>query len=1435
MIKIRLASMSETSEDSEIEIIEGELLSSAADRVLENLNLTDPPYQYFNVTVNGNLIDGDFWHFTSLRKEDTVLFAPKIKNAKQAGGIFVLLAVIAANVVTGGAASTGTISLLQAGLINAGVAIVSSYLVSKLIPPPIMDTNIGGSGSDIRESQVYSISSQANAVRKFQTVPKVYGTHRMFPVVAANPYTELEADPNTGIYSQYMYAIYDFGLGRLKVEDLRIGTTLISEFDQVTYRMVDPNKPNASEGSWDVNLNKTFTIYKGDVASESVSTTMNGNQAKADPIDSWQTVRNAPTNPNLRSQEITVNMICPRGLYAFDSENNIQTRTIETFIEYSPAATENWKPFNDPATVSKSSFVGGGGSQAYTDVPMEFISMGTFDPFAQARLAILRVSDKVLYYRDPFYGIFPYSDFRQYRTDYYMGYPAGTLSVIMSDQANVGDKIKVGERILGTVLTKVLYAVIGPKTWYTYTFTSATTFYVDVQSSWLYTREIENHAFPYTTDIYTEWFNVSYTPAASKEVLIPGKFQIRGATQQQHFATIKFVPITPGDYKVRVKRLSTSSASTTQFQDELTWINIIGRTDNSPILTTKRHVFMEIRIKASGQLNGAIQNLSATCTSALNVWTGAAWQLQLTRNPAWIFADIITGEAAKKPLALSRLHTGSLLEWANFCNQIPGSIPGVINYSMRRYNCDFILDFQPTVQNLLQQVASAAQATPNLIDGKYGVLLDINRGTPTQLFTPRNSWGFESSRNYAESPHAVRVQFIDPSRDWQPNETTIYDDGYNEITATEIQDLPTFGVTNVEQASRYGKYIATQHALRQEVFSLNVDFENLVCTRGDFVQISQDVMKVGGTPARVKTKVGNQITIDDDIIINPVSYGYTYRAIDGVIRTNILTVVDSETFILTGATLPAVGDLIVIGEVGSIVFDCIVKSISPQQDYSATLTLVEKAVALYSFESSVQIANYNPQISPIAGYESVAPPAVTNLVVTDNYYVISDTGINYYIGLDWDMPLNSTFEAFEVYADYGRGYELQTVVKNSLYTYKVIDTYLGIPHNFKVLAVSSDGKKLTLGQTGFVTATPLKYTLPPPDVTGFTSDISGETIHLFWNNISGKSIVSYMIRYSPDVNGTWEMSTQVNTVDSKTNLYSTQARLGKYFIKAINSNLKYSDNAASTITTVPVLPNMNFIDSVNDFPALLGTVERAIKTTDVILDQSVYGPVGNEVFYADGYYYFADVLTLADIYSVRLTAKIIAQGISYNDLMVNWLTLSSVAALTTVVSADWDVELQYRAAGDFTPMSNWITLSSVSSIGDGSGVFTVWRKFLVGDATGKTFQFRLKLISLNPSVTPRVISAEVVAEMSNRSEEFNSLSAPAPGLTVIYGNGFYGPGTTPNVQISLLNGQSGDYWTFSNKTLLGFDIVFYNNLSNPVARLFDVRASGFGRKTTSVI
>ena len=89
--------------------------------------------------------------------------------------------------------------------------------------------------------------------------------------------------------------------------------------------------------------------------------------------------------------------------------------------------------------------------------------------------------------------------------------------------------------------------------------------------------------------------------------------------------------------------------------------------------------------------------------------------------------------------------------------------------------------------------------------------------------------------------------------------------------------------------------------------------------------------------------------------------------------------------------------------------------------------------------------------------------------------------------------------------------------------------------------------------------------------------------------------------------------------------------------------------------------------------------------------------------------------------------------------------------------------------------------------------------------------------------------------MPDRTLVLNNLTSSVMGSHVTFDPEFYGPSPAPNIQITVDDAQSGDYYLITGKALDGFDITFYDSTNTPVVRQYDVGVTGYGYKATEII
>lgn len=140
------------------------------------------------VLIDNRKTTQDEWE-KPLPNKSTVIITPTIGSS----AVFILVAVIA-------------------------IAIALYFFLPSMAPP---------SDQESESDSAKTLRGQKNQKKLGASIEKHYGRVRIWPSYMASPFTQFEGN------DQYLYALFCLGLGKYTVHNIKIGETLIGNFDEV--------------------------------------------------------------------------------------------------------------------------------------------------------------------------------------------------------------------------------------------------------------------------------------------------------------------------------------------------------------------------------------------------------------------------------------------------------------------------------------------------------------------------------------------------------------------------------------------------------------------------------------------------------------------------------------------------------------------------------------------------------------------------------------------------------------------------------------------------------------------------------------------------------------------------------------------------------------------------------------------------------------------------------------------------------------------------------------------------------------------------------------------------------------------------------------------------------------------------------------------------
>lgn len=591
------------------------------------------------------------------------------------------------------------------------------------------------------------------------------------------------------------------------------------------------------------------------------------------------------------------------------------------------------------------------------------------------------------------------------------------------------------------------------------------------------------------------------------------------------------------NYDVRARRI-TGDTDSQYIKDECTW-SVVRAILNQPAFNAPVPLCVsELRIRASEQLSQYVDDFNGLAVSVVPDWDEelGEWVERETSNPASLARFCITSRAAlSEPYSLAKLDGTAWQEFWRYCDQ-------------NGYRFDFICDSEEAFWQRMTEILAPGRGGFVVNEGRFMPAIDRTGLTPVQMFTPRNSWGMKVSRDFYDLPHALRVSFVDETRDYERHENFVYADGYNKENATNIIEWEFPGVTSWERIWRQGRYYLAKLLQRPLTLTFSTDWEWLACRRGDLVGIASPVLLNTFGTARIDSLLyevdgqrvavryaenapqdaeGNTLPVigvrlDDTVIFSQSGrYGIAIRDNAGKLTVyEVQPQIGSETrdmvFMspLSASNTPEPDQLVSVSILGDEYAEYLVAAIRPGEKLTAEITCIPYNAEEIEAATEGAVPPWEPPVylPGITGGELPVPKIAA--VKSDESMLIRQPGggLITQIGVWWRLSTavsgNYVIQAQAISENGGDVLAASCEMTDSYVT--LTNAAEGETYSIRVRLVAANGKASAWSDA--VTHTVIGKTLPPPDVEGFAAAIESPAgVRLTWQPVNVLDVDRYRI------------------------------------------------------------------------------------------------------------------------------------------------------------------------------------------------------------------------------------------------------------------------------------------------------------------------------------
>ena len=390
------------------------------------------------------------------------------------------------------------------------------------------------------------------------------------------------------------------------------------------------------------------------------------------------------------------------------------------------------------------------------------------------------------------------------------------------------------------------------------------------------------------------WVAVGNDPAPSAELDVGSgdTLTLRGSSSEQKRYSL-YRKVTAGQYEVRITRL-TPDETEARSRSDINWSAL--KSYQADEGNYPNQTIVGLKIRATEQLNGVVDQFSAIGQATTAVYAGSEWSLSGTQNAAWWYLHFARGVRDDDGRLLygcgmqdSQIDIPAIVAWAAFCDANKLTFSGV-------------LDASQTCYDTLEAIARCGFASVSWAPGKLSVVWDKVNAAVSGAFGMGNIMAGSFSVQYLTEDLAeeVIINYVDQET-WKASSVRVLMPGLTEAPKRSSQ-ITLWGCVSNAVAVKFGRSIVAGHIYRTRRITWEADTQGFVNTRGDVVRLSHDLTQWAYS-GRVVAVAGSSITLDRPV---PRAGGTEYLMLarpNGEIVDYVLTAASTESDVLQ-ATIP---------------------------------------------------------------------------------------------------------------------------------------------------------------------------------------------------------------------------------------------------------------------------------------------------------------------------------------------------------------------------------------------------------------------------------------------------------------------------------------------------------------------------------------------------